>query len=105
MVYVKLQPYRQTSVAHRSSIKLARRYYGPFKIVEKIGQVAYKLELPNGCRIHPVFHISTLKKAFRHQWEPVSLPSDSYLNHPLAKPLVILDKGRLLVKVNLFIKF
>lgn len=56
-VYVKLRIYRQTSVANRQSHKLARRYFGPFKIAAKIGQVAYRLELLVGSRIHLVFHV------------------------------------------------
>jgi hypothetical protein len=45
MVYVKLQPYVQTSVAARSNHKLSFRYFGPFKIIGRVGTVAYKLEL------------------------------------------------------------
>lgn len=62
MVLLRLQPYRQTSVACRSSNKLARRYYGPFKILKRVGMVAYRLELPQHAKIHPVFHVSQLKK-------------------------------------------
>jgi len=47
MVYLKLQPYVQTSVAARAHQKLAFRFFGPFKIVAKIGAVASKLQLPD----------------------------------------------------------
>jgi hypothetical protein len=38
------------------------KYYGPFKIISKIGATAYKLQLPPTAEIHPVFHVSQLKK-------------------------------------------
>lgn len=61
-VYVKLQPYFQHSLRSQSPHKLGRRYFGPFKVLKQIGEVAYKLDLPEAGRIHPVFHISMLKK-------------------------------------------
>ena len=41
-VYVKLRPYRQTSLQHTYS-KLSKWFYGPFRILERIGAVAYRL--------------------------------------------------------------
>lgn len=62
-IFVKIQPYVQTSLATRSSNKLSFRYFGPFKVIAKIGEVAYQFELPEDYMIHPVFHASQLKKA------------------------------------------
>lgn len=61
-VFLKLQPYIQSSVASRTNQKLSFRFYGPFKIIQRIGKVAYKLEIPEDSRIHPVVHVSQLKK-------------------------------------------
>uniref|UniRef100_A0A151UIJ3 Retrovirus-related Pol polyprotein from transposon 17.6 n=1 Tax=Cajanus cajan TaxID=3821 RepID=A0A151UIJ3_CAJCA len=60
-VWVCLQPYRQTSVHRRTSQKLSKRFYGPFRICRHLGMVAYELELLVGSRIHPVFHVSKLR--------------------------------------------
>ncbi|TYK14722.1 Transposon Ty3-G Gag-Pol polyprotein [Cucumis melo var. makuwa] len=60
-VYLKLRPYRQCSLARKRSEKLAPRFYGPYKIIEEIGAVAYRLDLLPEAAIHNVFHISQLK--------------------------------------------
>jgi hypothetical protein len=61
-VFVKLQPYVQTSLAPRSNQKLAFKYFGPFSVVQRIGKVVYRLDLPSSSSIHPIFHVSQLKK-------------------------------------------
>ncbi|XP_072086971.1 uncharacterized protein [Arachis hypogaea] len=73
LALVKLQPYRQHSMALRKHQKLGMRYFGPFKIQQKLNAVAYKLALPPEAKIHNVFHISALKK-FRGDQETHYLP-------------------------------
>ena len=42
--------------------KLSPKYYGPYKVLQNIGSMDYKLELPASSWVHPVFHVSYLKK-------------------------------------------
>jgi hypothetical protein len=47
-------------------VKLSPRFIGPFKILERKGEVAYKLELPYSLsHVHDIFHVSQIKKCLR----------------------------------------
>ena len=96
-VLVKLQPYRQHSAVLRKNQKLAMKYFGPFKIIAKIGTVAYKLELPDTARIHPVFHVSQLKLFKGNSSEPyLPLPLTVTEMGPVMQPVRILANRKLL---------
>ena len=61
-VFLKMQPYVWSSLDSRSSHKLSFKYFGPFQVLERVGTVVYKLLLPPSSSVHPVFHVSQLKK-------------------------------------------
>ncbi|GKA00925.1 putative reverse transcriptase domain-containing protein [Tanacetum coccineum] len=71
-VMLKVSPWK--GVVHFGKRgKLNPRYVGPFKVLEKIGTVAYKLEHPQELsRVHNMFHVSNLKKCYSD--EPLAVP-------------------------------
>ena len=95
---VKFRPHRQTSAkgAQRTPGKLSKRFYGPFQILERIRPVAYRLQLPEGMHIHPVFHISSLKqfKGPPDNVEAIELPDNFDGYQPLISPMAILNPRR-----------
>ena len=62
LVFLKLHPYKQYTAFKHAHQKLARHFYGPYLVTQKIRIVAYKLHMLDGARIFPVFHVSLLKK-------------------------------------------
>nr|GEV00236.1 putative reverse transcriptase domain-containing protein [Tanacetum cinerariifolium] len=73
-VMLKVSPWKGV-VRFGKRGKLNPRYVGPFKVLEKIGKVAYKLELPKELsRVHNTFHVSNLNKCRAN--EPLAIPLD-----------------------------
>lgn len=77
-VFLKAQPYVQSSLAPRANQKLAFKFFGPYQVLSRVGAVAYRLKLPPSSLVHPVFHVSQLKKLVGdHQVVTAEMPDES----------------------------
>ena len=90
-VSAKFHHYKQKSVAKCLNFRLAKHYFGHFKILAKIGLVVYHLNLPEGTRNHPVLHISLLK-TYQGSVPPVQVVCDVQNQHVLPKLEAIVAK-------------
>lgn len=92
LVFLKFRPYRQTTLFKLRNRKLAPRYFGPFRVQARVGPSAYCLDLPAPTCIHPVFHVSLLKKAIGAAVAEPNLPEDLTEVNPPFLPKAILDR-------------
>ena len=92
MVYLRLQPYRQSTLKQKGVKKLKPHFYGPYRVIRWVGEVDYELELLARSRIHNIFHVACLKKALGQQVTATEelLPTDDE-GHLVLQPEAILD--------------
>ncbi|KAD4585810.1 hypothetical protein E3N88_23411 [Mikania micrantha] len=90
MVLLKVSPWKGL-IRFRKHENLSPRYIGPFKILARVGEVAYRLELPDELsKIHPTFHVSYLRKCVTDEtshipYEEIEIDNKlNYVEHPVA---------------------
>jgi Chromo (CHRromatin Organisation MOdifier) domain len=74
--------------------KFLPKFIGPFQILQRIGKVAYKLELPDSMKCHPVFHVSllhTYRSDGRLQPPPIPLDIDGEIEYEVEQILLHRD--------------
>ena len=82
-----LRLYKGYSIPSSAGVtkKLTQQYVGPFCILEKVGRLAYKLDVPLDWRVHPVFSVAQLEPAPSLTNDPFHRP------HPHMPPAVFVD--------------
>jgi hypothetical protein len=93
------------------SKKLSHRWLGPFRVAEVVSKVAYKLELPDNMHVHPVFHISVLKRynenppEFDGRQAPPPPPPVTVDDHEEYEVERVLDKRKVRNAVQYLVKW
>jgi hypothetical protein len=92
MVYLKMQPYREKALGLGHALKLTSKFYGPFRVMKKVGHVAYQIQLPTGTQMHNVFHVNQLKKHLGPRAVPnAKLPLLTHDGKLKTQPIAILQ--------------
>lgn len=98
-VYIKFHPYRQLPMRGDNYSKLSPKFFGLFRVVIKVGQVAYQLELLANAKIHHTFHVSQQKRKIGDKLVVPHLSVSLSINgHILLEPERVVD--RRIIKKN-----
>ena len=89
---MRLQPYKPRTLDYKGKWKLSPRFFGPFQVLQKVGAVSYKLDLPPEAKIHPVFHVSCLKLKLGQKVHPTpTLPFVDADGQVCVEPIKVLQ--------------
>ena len=93
-VLLKVAPWKGV-IRFRKRGKLGPRFIGPFKVIARVGKVAYRLELPEELQqIHNTFHVSQLRKCLADETAVIPLEDiqvDESLNY-VERPIAVLER-------------
>ncbi|KAH9319600.1 hypothetical protein KI387_021369, partial [Taxus chinensis] len=84
-------PIGKSSFKQSGVEKLMPRFYGPYGVKGRVGDVAYEIDLPEHSQIHNVFHVSCLKKALRQHNTPIELATLDEEGKLILVPEAIVD--------------
>lgn len=86
------------TLARKVNKKLSPHFYGPFDVLEKVGPVAYRLDLPASAKIHPIFHVSQLNQFRGQQYKGQPLLEQlTTMLEMVVKPADVLNSRTILV--------
>jgi hypothetical protein len=92
-VFLRLQPYKQTSLKAEHCQKLTPKFYGPYIILKRVGQVSYQLSFSIHSKLHTIFHVSCLKKVIGAKCQiQTSLPELAEEGSIWLQPEAVLDQ-------------
>ncbi|XP_017431907.1 uncharacterized protein LOC108339279 [Vigna angularis] len=91
-VFFKIRPHKQVSLPTKLHPKLLARYYGPFLVEKRVRPMAFKMQLPETVRIHPIFHVSQLKIAIGAHHVEGTLLVELQVDPHVYQPMKVLQK-------------